>query len=96
MEGEEASDQHSGQEHKIPQPGLAPVIAEEFQLAWSKGRAEMTQVAGDAEDLVADEQQRGNEESNEWTCHIPGPFPKEPGLHADLPPFHSRLSNLKH
>jgi hypothetical protein len=52
-----AADRYSRQKNEIPQPNLAPVIAEEFELAWSYGRAEMTQVARDAEDLVASEQQ---------------------------------------
>jgi hypothetical protein len=52
-----AADWDSRQKNEIPQPNHAPVIAEEFQLGGNDGRAEMTQVAGDAEDLVTSEQQ---------------------------------------
>src|SRR2546428_9867956 len=67
------SELRPGEEGKVPSPGLLPVVAEERDLAGEASRANVPQVAREAERLVAQEQQGGDHQTDDRARDVPGP-----------------------
>jgi hypothetical protein len=63
MSGEEPANQSSTHKHKVPEPCLPPIVAEELDFPWNKRRTKMAQVAREPKQLIVDDQQRWNEET---------------------------------
>src|SRR2546422_4371407 len=76
------AEQRPGEEGKVPAPGLLPVVAEERDLAGEASRANVPQVAREAERLVAQEQQGGDHQTDDRARDVPGPGAGQDGGHG--------------
>src|SRR2546422_7279784 len=70
---DKTAQERPGEEGKIPGRGLLPVVPEERDLAGEAGRANVPQVAREAERLVAQEQEDGDHQPDERAPDVPGP-----------------------
>src|SRR5688500_3414987 len=88
--GDDAAREKSREKHQVPCP-LAPVVFEVFEACGSDGRAQMTQIARDAE-LRAQKKKRRHEQADERPRDIPGPWLREDVPHGDILPGNPGLS----
>ena len=81
MGGHEAADEDTREENEVPEAGIFPVVAKELRLARQECRAHVAEIARDAKDFVADQQQRRNKEADDWAGDEPGPCSGQPVAH---------------
>src|ERR1022692_3821485 len=73
MRSQEAAHQNAGHEKKVPKAGSFPVVTKIIKLAGKDDGTQIPQAAGNAEHLVAQDQERGHEQPDRRTGYVPGP-----------------------
>ena len=76
---DDATNQDSRNERQIPRTLLPPVVPKEGQPGGRDDGAHVSEVARNAEQPVAHQQQYRREEADEWSGHLPGPWMREQG-----------------